>query len=98
MRKLDLENGVSAVPVKILCSKSKHIDKCALSTMLPQLEQVKDKTMEGVVCKQASLHIPMIAPRNPDSLDTHYLRVLQALNYHPRVFRHARFSSGDLIA
>ena len=98
MRKPDLENGASAVPVKILCSKSKHIDKCALSTMLPQLEQVKDKTMEGVVCKQASLHVPKIAPRNPDSLDDRYLRVPQALNYHPRVFRHARFSSGDLIA
>ena len=97
MRKPNFDG--SAAPVKLLYSKSKQANQDALSVVLPQLEQSKDKIMDWMAHNQASLPIiPNMTPNVTEPLTNHRLQVPQALNYHPRVFRHAHFTTGDLVA
>ena len=96
MRKPNSEG--SAAPLKLLHSMSKQINQDALSVVLPQLEHSKDKIMDWMVHNQASLPIIRMAPNITDPLTNHYLQVPQAVNYHPRLFRHAHFTTGDLVA
>ena len=97
MRKPNFDG--SAAPVKLLYSKSKQANQDALSVVLPQLEQSKDKIMDWMAAHQASLPIiPTMTPNITDLLPNHRLQVPQAVNYHPRLFRHAHFTTGDLVA
>ena len=90
--------GDCAAPVKLLYSRNKRVSKHALSVMLPRLEQSKNKIMDWLARNQAVLPIPSSTPEITEPLANHCLQVPQAVNYHPRVFRHAHFSTGDLIA
>ena len=96
MRKPNFDGG--AAPLKLLSSKSKQVNQDALSVMLPHLEQSKDWIMDWMARNQASLPIISMAPKITDPLTSHRLQVPQAVNYHPRVFRHAHFTTGDLVA
>ena len=96
MRKPNFDGG--AAPLKLLYSESKQVNQDALSALLSQLEQSKNKIMDWMAAHQASLPVISTAPNITDPLTDHRLQVPQALNYHPRVFRHAHFTTGDLIA
>ena len=97
MRKPKFDGG--AAPVKLLHSMSKQINQDGLSVVLPQLEQSKGKVMDWMARNQASLPIILtMTPNITDPLINHRLQVPQAVNYHPRVFRHAHFTTGDLVA
>ena len=93
MRKPNFDGG--AAPVKLLYSKSKQVNQDALSVVLPQLEQSKNKIMDWMARNQASLPassttLAKIANRR--------FQVPQAVNYHPRVFKDAHFTTEDLVA
>ena len=97
MRKPNSEG--SAAPLKLLHSMSKQINQGALSVVLPQLEQSKDKIMDWMAHNQASLPIiPTLTPNITDPLTNHCLQVPQAVNYHPRAFKDAPFTTKDLVA
>ena len=96
MRKPNVDGG--AAPGKMLYSKSKHIDHDALSVVLLQLEQSKGMIMNWMARSQASLPIPSTTLKVTDSLINHRLQVPQAANYHPRAFKDAYFTTGDLVA
>ena len=93
-------NG-SAAPVKLLYSMSKQVNQDALSVVLPQLEQSKDKIMDWVIdkrTKRAQLAIFKMAPETSTRLVDHCRQILETTNYHPRVFMHPYFTTGDLVA
>ena len=97
MRKPNFDG--SAMQVKMLCSRSKQVNQDALSVVLPQLEQSKDKIMDWMARSQASLSTPSMASvKATDPLDNRRFRVPQAANYHPHVFKDAHFTTGDLVA
>ena len=96
MRKPNFDGN--AALFKLLYSMSKQVNQDALPVVLPQLEQSKDKIMNWMARNQASLPILSMAPKITDSFDSHCLHVPQAASYHPRVFRHAHFTTGDLVA
>ena len=96
MRKPNFDG--SAAPLKLLHSMSKQVNQDALSGVLPQLEQSRDKIMDWMARNQAPLPILSRTPNITDPLTNHRLQVPQAVNYHPRVFKDAQFTTGDLVA
>ena len=96
MRKPNFDDG--AVPLKLLHSMSRQVNQDALSVVLPQLEQSKDNIMDWMAHNQASLSIPNMTPNITDPLTNNYLQVPQAASFHPRVFKDAHFTTGDLVA
>ena len=96
MRKPNFDGG--AAPLKLLYSMSKQVNQDALSVVLSQLEQTKDKIMDWMARNQASLPAPIMTPKITNPFANYDLQVPQAGNYHPRVFRHAYFTTGDLVA
>ena len=97
MRKPNLYDG-NNLPLKVLYSKSRRINQHTLSVMLPHLEQSKDKILTWMMRRSTHSLTSDLAPKASDTLVDYYLKVPQATNYHPRVFKHACFTAGDLIA
>ena len=98
MRKPNLDRDGNNLPLKVLYLKKRLVNQHALSVMLPQLEQSKDNILTCMMRRSTHSLTSGLAPKASDTLVDYYLKASEATNYHPRVFKHACFATGDLIA
>ena len=99
MRKPSFDGG--ATLVKVLCSMSKQVNQDAPSVVLQQLEQSKDKIMDWIIdkrTKRAQLTILEMVLDTPAQFVDDCRQMLEITNYHPRIFKHPHFTTGDLVA